>query len=325
MRILVSGGAGFKGSAVCRHLVGERGATVLNVDRLGPTSSLASLDAITFNPRYSLRKADVCHRSRMAALVAAFAPDAVIHLAGTGQDIDATIPAHADADSLGTWSLLAAATQYWSALSGKRRDAFRFVRVSKTDTTSTADQLALTWQRSHGLPVIVSRSAMSYGPHQGLDHLVPQLVLAARGAAPMPVAAGGSCVSDWLHVEDHARALVAMVDAGVPGAVYDVGAGRQQSDLLVAERIAAVMDRYTPNDGGHQQLITFVANETGPMRRRALDPARLRLDTGWQATETLESGLARTVHWYLDNEAWWRPLRDARRNSAIMGLANRAA
>ena len=310
MRILVTGGAGFTGSAVCRYLVAGRGASVLNVDKLTAASNLASLDPIAASPRYRHSKADICDRRYMAALMQAFAPDAVIHLAAmTGVE---------DADSIGAWSLLAASTEYVATLSPTRRDRFRFVQSTGD---AAADGIAMSWHRTYGLPVIVSHSAALFGPCQALDRQIPQLVLAAGALLPLAVEGNGARSRDWLHVDDHARALEAIVLRGTPGATYHVGARQQRTDLNVAQRVALVMDRYAPDAAPHRDLITFVANAPSRVQHADVDvdPSQLERDTGWRAAETFETAIARTAHWYLENEAWWRPLRNARTDRALLG------
>ena len=326
MRILVTGGAGFRGSAVCRYLVGERAASVLNIDKLTARSSLASIDPIAASPRYSSRRADICDRQRMAALVQAFEPDAIFQLAGEprlpgAQSVAAGV---IDRDTIGSWSMLAAATDYWSTLAGPRRDRFRFLQVSR-GAEAPADRLAMNWHRTYGLPVMIARSAMVFGPCQPLDEVVPQLVLSASRGLPMAVEGDGAQQANWLHVDDHARALDAMLARGTPGTVYAVGAGRQHTDLAVAGMIAKAMDRYARADAPHADRIMLVANAPAQVLRHAVDPSQLERDTGWRASEALATALARTAHWYLDNAAWWRPLQDARIDSRIMGLDDSAA
>lgn len=352
MRIVVTGGAGFIGSAVCRHFVQARGATVLNIDKLTYASSLASLSSIATAPRYSFRKADICDRPRITALLQAFAPDAIIHLAAESH-VDRSI-AGADAfietNIVGTYRMLEASRDYWNGLPAAKRDGFRFLHVStdevygslgaeglfREDTAydpsspysaskAASDHLVTAWRRTYGLPVLISNCSNNYGPYQFPEKLIPLMILNALENKPLPVYGDGGQVRDWLYVEDHARALELILAKGTPGEAYNVGGRNERTNLAVVNRIIELIDRHAPRDAGSpRDLITNVADRPGHDRRYAIDASKLEGTLGWRAEETFESGLAKTVRWYLANDAWWRPLREARYAGERLGLLKSA-
>jgi dTDP-glucose 4,6-dehydratase len=324
MRIVVTGGAGFIGSALCRTLVAERGATVLNLDKLTATSSLASLTAIAQSPRYSFRKIDVCDREHVAAVLHAFAPDAIIHAAAERLPHAryGSAPAAIETNVLGTWRVLEAARDYWSSLPAARQAAFRFLSVSAAGRQLTpeaasragADELVLAWHKSYGLPAIVSKAAATFGPYQFPAEAIPSLVIAAcdglagDGKATDPAA--------WLYLDDHVTALLAMLERGVPGATYaPAGAGLLAQDRLAA-RIAELMSRHGRERPAFA-MATSSAQVTIPVEGGS---TCLSQHIGWRPQETAETALSKTVRWYLANEGWWRPLAAAQVADNRFGL-----
>src|SRR5271166_105783 len=334
--VLVTGGAGFIGSAVCRHLVGA-GVNVLNVDVLTYAGNLASLSTIDNAPNYRFAKIDVCDRGAIAEAVQAFQPDHVIHLAAETH-VDRSITgsdAFIQTNILGAFSMLEAARAYWLGLPSEKRDGFRFLHVSTdevygslgaegrfVETTpydpsspysaskAASDHLVSAWARTYGFPAVISNCSNNYGPYHFPEKLIPLVILNAIHAKPLPVYGAGANVRDWLHVEDHARALDLIVSRGRVGDKYNVGGGNERSNIDVVRRICAILDRLRPMARPYESLIAFVPDRPGHDLRYAIDASKLERELGWRALETFESGIEKTVRWYLDNEWWWRPLRE---------------
>lgn len=337
MRILVTGGAGFIGSALVRYLVGEIGAEVLTVDKLTYAGNLASLKLIENAPNHRFERADICDRAAMAAAFESFQPDRVMHLAAEShvdRSIDAA-GAFIDTNIVGTFSLLEAARHYWSGLTGARKEAFRFLHVSTdevygslsgdglfVETTpydpsspyaaskAAGDHLAMAWQRTYGLPVVISNCSNNYGPYHFPEKLIPLIILNALEGKPLPVYGKGLNIRDWLYVEDHVRALHLIASRGLPGSKYNVGGRNERRNIDVVERICAIMDQYRPAGAPHARLITHVTDRPGHDARYAIDATRLETELGWRALESFDTGIEKTVRWYLENEWWWRPLRE---------------
>jgi dTDP-glucose 4,6-dehydratase len=336
MRVLVTGGAGFIGSAVVRYLVGTERIQVLNIDSLTYASSLASVAPVSSDGRYALLRLDICDSAGITAAFDAFQPDAVIHLAAETH-VDRSITGSAAfiaTNVMGTHVLLEAARGYFEGLSGERRDAFRFLHVSTDEvygslgtnglfTESTAydpsspysaskaaaDHLVMAWHRTYGLPAIISNCSNNYGPYQFPEKLIPLTILNAAEAKPLPVYGNGSNVRDWLYVEDHVHALLLILRQGKVGEKYNVGGRNERTNLSVVEHICDIMDGLSPAGAPHRRLIRFVADRPGHDQRYAIDATRLETAFGWRASQTFATGLEKTVRWYLDNEEWWRPLR----------------
>ncbi|MEZ5773322.1 MAG: dTDP-glucose 4,6-dehydratase [Hyphomicrobiaceae bacterium] len=347
MRIIVTGGAGFIGSALCRHLVGGGHAEVLNIDSLTYAANLHSLDPIAARPGYRFLEADICERAAMDAAFADFRPDAVVHLAAESH-VDRSITgsgAFVATNINGTHTLLEAARAYWSGLAIADRDRFRFLHVStdevygslgpdglfKEDTPydpsspysaskAASDHLAIAWHRTYGLPVLVSNCSNNYGPCQFPEKLIPLMILNARDGRPLPVYGDGQNVRDWLYVDDHARALHLILRRGRPGAKYNVGGRNERTNMAVVETICALMDEHRPEGAPHRRLLRHVTDRPGHDRRYAIDATRLESELGWRAEETFETGIARTVAWYMANEAWWGPLRTGVYRGDRLGL-----
>jgi dTDP-glucose 4,6-dehydratase len=347
MRIIVTGGAGFIGSAVCRYLVAEQGAQVLNIDKLTYAANPMSLDPIAGRDEYTFAKADICDSEAMRRLFMDFKPDAVIHLAAESH-VDRSITdsgTFVETNINGTFILLEAARSYWSQLSSERQDAFRFVHVSTDEvygslgeeglfeettaydpsspyaaSKAASDHLALAWHRTYGLPVLISNCSNNYGPHQFPEKLIPLMILNARDGKPLPVYGDGSNVRDWLYVDDHVRAIFLVLRKGTPGEKYNVGGRNELTNLTVIQRLCEFMDRHHPDGAPHERLIEFVDDRLGHDHRYAIDARKIEHKLGWRAAETFETGLEKTVCWYLENEAWWGSLRQTVYSGERLGL-----
>jgi len=329
MRVLVTGGAGFIGSAMVRYLVGEQRVQVLNVDKLTYASNLASLAPIAMDPDYALLKADICDAARMAAAFAEFQPDGIIHLAAETH-VDRSITGSAafmETNVNGTYTLLETARRYFEGLPSGRRDSFRFLHVSTDEvygslgpsglfTESTAydpsspysaskaasDHLVVAWCRTYGLPTIISNCSNNYGPYQFPEKLIPLMIANALDGVPLPVYGDGQQVRDWLYVDDHCRALLAVLDHGKVGEVYNVAGDCHLPNLEVIKRVLKIV-------GAPETLITRVADRPGHDRRYALRGDKLARETGFTPTVKFEDGLAQTVAWYQNHADWTRRVR----------------
>ena len=349
MRILVTGGAGFIGSAVCRHLVADHGHNVLNVDALTYAGCLASLASIDQRSGYTFACANICDREAMTGLFASFRPDGVIHLAAESH-VDRSINAPGafiNTNVVGTYTLLEAARYYWSGLDEAKRNRFRFLHVSTDEvygslapggpgqfteqtaydpsspysaSKAAADHLVTAWVRSFGFPAVISNCSNNYGPFQFPEKLIPLVILNALHGKHLPVYGDGQNIRDWLYVEDHARALVTILTRGRIGEKYNVGGGNERRNIDVVKRICEILDRVRPVAAPHASLIRYVADRPGHDHRYAIDASKLESELGWHVNETFDSGIERTVRWYIDNEWWWRPLRDKSYAGQRLGL-----
>ena len=350
MRVIVTGGAGFIGSALVRHLVLDKGYDVLNIDALTYAGNLASLHSVEGKPNYRFLRANICDRAAMHQAIAGFAPDRIMHLAAESH-VDRSISGAADfiqTNVIGTFTLLESARGYWSGLSPDEKDGFRFLHVStdevygslgqdglfREDTPydpsspysvskASSDHLAKAWQRTYGLPVVVSNCSNNYGPYHFPEKLIPLTILNALAGEALPVYGKGENVRDWLYVEDHARALDAIVERGRVGETYNVGGRNERRNIDVVRRICEVLDRLSPADRPREELIEFVADRPGHDVRYAIDATRLEQELGWRALENFDTGIEKTIGWYLDNEWWWQPLRE-RYGGHRLGLLKQA-
>lgn len=348
MRVLVTGGAGFIGSAVCRYLVSECGDTVLNVDKLTYAGNLASLKTVANAPNYNFTQADICDTGRMRALFAEFQPEGVMHLAAESH-VDRSITgsrAFVETNVMGTFSMLEAAREYWNALPEAPKKAFRFLHVStdevygslgETDlfeettpydpsspysaSKAAADHLASAWARTYGLPVVISNCSNNYGPYHFPEKLIPLVILNALHCKPLPVYGNGTNIRDWLYVDDHAKALRLVVTCGRIGEKYNIGGRNERKNIDVVHRICDLLDRLAPKAQPHRSLITFVADRPGHDHRYAIDATKLETELGWRAEENFDTGIEKTIGWYLANEWWWRPLREKVYSGERLGLA----
>ncbi len=348
-RYLVTGGAGFIGSAVTRHLLTGTPHEVCVVDKLTYAGNLENLAPVARDPRYRFERADICDRTAMRAIFEAFAPDIVMHLAAESH-VDRSIDGPADfieTNIVGTFNLLQAALGYWRGLSGEKAAAFRFHHVSTdevfgslgkegyfTETTAyspnspysaskaASDHLVNAWRHTFGLPVVLSNCSNNYGPFHFPEKLIPLAILNALEQKPIPVYGTGENTRDWLYVEDHARALRLIAETGVPGESYNVGGHCERTNLEVVREICALVDELAPDAarGPRERLIAFVADRPGHDLRYAIDATKIRDRLGWKPRETFTSGLRKTVQWFLDNEAWWRPIRGGVYAGARLGL-----
>ena len=353
MKVLVTGGAGFIGSAVCRHLVKDRGFNVVNIDKLTYAANLASLDSLSGKPNYTFQKLDICDRDGINAVFKAEQPDGILHLAAESH-VDRSITGSAEFIStniIGTYTLLEAARGYWAGLPGVRKEKFRFLHVSTdevfgslgddgafTETTpydpsspysaskAASDHLAVAWHRTYGLPVLLSNCSNNYGPYHFPEKLIPLVITNAVMGRPLPVYGQGSNVRDWLFVDDHARALVGILERGKPGESYNVGGRSERNNLEVVRAICAQLDALQPHPNGkpHASAITFVTDRPGHDFRYAIDPQKIEREIGWRAAESFETGIEKTVRWYLANETWWRPLRESKYDGERLGLTPKA-
>ncbi|NOW46438.1 dTDP-glucose 4,6-dehydratase [Novosphingobium sp. SG751A] len=338
MRVIVTGGAGFIGSALVRHLVLDRGYDVLTIDALTYAGNLASLKPVEGRGNHHFLRADIRDGAMMAQAMATFRPDRIMHLAAESH-VDRSITGADDfvqTNVLGTFALLEAARAYWDGLDVRARAGFRFLHVSTDEvygslglsrthlfredtpydpsspysaTKAASDHLAKAWQRTYGLPVVVSNCSNNYGPCHFPEKLIPLTILNALEGRELPVYGRGDNIRDWLYVEDHVRALDLIAAKGRVGETYNVGGRNERRNIDVVRAICHVLDRLCPGPTARESLIRFVPDRPGHDARYAIDASKLENELGWQAYETFETGIEKTVQWYLENPGWWQPLR----------------
>jgi len=337
MRVIVTGGAGFIGSALVRHLVLERGYDVLTIDALTYAGNLASLKAVEGRANHQFLHADIRDGAAMARAVADFAPDRIMHLAAESH-VDRSITGAAEfitTNVVGTFTLLEAARSFWNGLGAEAKAAFRFLHVSTDEvygslgdtglfeettpydpsspysaSKAASDHLAKAWERTYGLPVVVSNCSNNYGPYHFPEKLIPLTILNALEGKELPVYGAGDNIRDWLYVEDHARALDLIAEKGLVGETYNVGGRNERKNIDVVRRICQVLDRLRPGATPRESLIRFVTDRPGHDARYAIDATKLENELGWRALEDFDSGIEKTVAWYLANDWWWGPLRE---------------
>ena len=337
MRILVTGGAGFIGSALIRHLIAETEHEVFNLDKLTYAGDLRSLDGVAGNNRYAFRQTDIADAGAIRAALRDFRPDVVTHLAAESH-VDRSIDGPADfiqTNIIGTFVMLSEVLEYWRGLTGAAKAGFRFHHISTdevfgslgdtgffTETTAydprspysaskaSSDHLVRAWHHTYGLPVLVTNCSNNYGPYHFPEKLIPLMIVKCLAGEPLPVYGQGANVRDWLFVDDHARALTRVFEAGDPGESYIIGGRAERTNLQVVHAICDTLDRLRPRADGkaYREQITYVADRPGHDHRYAIDPTKLDRELGWKAQESFETGIEKTVRWYLANEAWWAPI-----------------
>lgn len=336
MKILVTGGAGFIGSAVCRYLVKDLGHTAINLDKLTYAGNLTTLKEIEDSPNYFFEKADICDRAALDDILKRHQPDAVMHLAAESH-VDRSITGAGEfiqTNIVGTFHLLEAARGYFMELDDTAKKAFRFLHVSTDEvygslgaeglfhettpydpsspysaSKASADHLANAWFETYGLPVVISNCSNNYGPYHLPEKLIPLMILNALDGKQLPVYGDGSNVRDWLYVDDHAKALFTIMTTGRLGEKYNVGGRNERTNLEVVERICDILEELRPKNTPYREQITFVTDRPGHDARYAIDATKLEDELGWRAEENFESGIKKTIEWYLENEWWWSPLR----------------
>ena len=337
-KILVTGGAGFIGSAVVRHIIQNTQDSVVNVDKLTYAGNLESLTEVADNPRYAFEQVDICDRAELDRVFAQHQPDAVMHLAAESH-VDRSIDSASEfiqTNIVGTFNLLEAARAYWQQMPSEKREAFRFHHISTdevygdlhgtddlfTETTpyapsspysaskASSDHLVRAWLRTYGLPTIVTNCSNNYGPYHFPEKLIPLIILNALDGKPLPVYGDGMQIRDWLFVEDHARALYQVVTEGVVGETYNIGGHNEKANIEVVKTICTLLEELVPEKPAgvarYEDLITFVQDRPGHDVRYAIDAAKIGRELGWKPQETFESGIRKTVQWYLDNKTWWQ-------------------
>jgi len=349
LRILVTGGAGFIGSAVVRQLLDDTPHEVLNLDKLTYAANLASLATVEGNPRYRFAQVDICDGPRVAETVAGFRPHAIMHLAAESH-VDRSIDGPSDfiqTNVVGTFTLLQEALRYWRALDGEAKAAFRFQHVSTdevfgslgangwfTEATpyaprspysaskASSDHLVSAWHETYGLPTIITNCSNNYGPYHFPEKLIPLMILKGLAREKLPVYGKGDNIRDWLYVEDHARALRLVLEKGKIGETYNIGGENERTNLSVVETLCDLLDELKPDAKlpSHRSLISFVADRPGHDFRYAMDITKISRQLGWKPIETFETGLKKTVEWYLANEPWWRSILDKSYRGQRLGL-----
>jgi len=351
MKILVTGGAGFIGSEVVRQLIRETDAEVVNVDKLTYAGNLESLVEVAGSPRYVLETVDIIDRAEVGRIFAEHRPAAVMHLAAESH-VDRSIDGPAafiQTNVVGTFTLLDAALGYWKTLDAGAKAAFRFLHVSTDEvfgslgatglfteqtpyqpnspysaSKAASDHLVRAWHHTYGLPTLMTNCSNNYGPFHFPEKLIPLVILNALEGKPLPIYGKGDNVRDWLYVADHARALRAVLERGEAGQTYNVGGHNERTNLQVVEAICALLDELHPASPvvPHRRLMTFVADRPGHDKRYAIDPAKIGETLGWTPRETFETGLRKTVTWYLENRPWWERVRSGAYRGERLGLPN---
>jgi dTDP-glucose 4,6-dehydratase len=350
MKIMVTGGCGFIGSAVCRHLVRDLGIDVVNVDKLTYAASEGSTAEVATSPKYKFYKLDICDRDAIQKVMQDEGVDAVMHLAAESH-VDRSIDGPGEfiqTNIIGTFALLQAARSYHAGLPEPRKSAFRFHHVSTDEvfgdlpldggfftektpyapsspysaSKAASDHLVRAWHHTYGLPVVLSNCSNNYGPYHFPEKLVPLMIINGMEGKNLPVYGTGENVRDWLHVEDHARALAMVIMKGRLGESYNIGGRNERTNLKVVETIADTLDELMPlNTGSRRKLITFVGDRPGHDLRYAIDATKIETELGWNAQETFDTGLRKTIVWYMNNGDWWQPLRAARYAGQRLGTA----
>ncbi|MFE8151912.1 dTDP-glucose 4,6-dehydratase [Brenneria goodwinii] len=353
-RILITGGAGFIGSALVRHIITETPNSVVVVDKLTYAGNLASLAPVADSARFAFEQVDICDRAALDKVFADYQPAMVMHLAAESH-VDRSIDGPAafiETNIVGTYSLLEAARHYWQGMETAEKAAFRFHHISTdevfgdlhgtddlfTETTpyapsspysaskASSDHLVRAWLRTYGLPTIITNCSNNYGPYHFPEKLIPLVILNAVAGKPLPVYGDGAQIRDWLFVEDHARALYKVVTEGVVGETYNIGGHNERKNIEVVQTICDLLEELAPNKPAgvrhYRDLITYVKDRPGHDMRYAIDAGKIERELGWRPQETFESGMKKTVSWYLNNEKWWRSVQDGSYTGERLGLDN---
>ena len=349
MNIIITGGAGFIGSAVIRQYIKETGHTIINVDALTYAGNLESLTEVDNNPRYHFEHADICDKEAMQRIFKDYQPDAIMHLAAESH-VDRSIDGPADfiqTNIVGTCNLLEVARHYWNDLDAPQKASFRFHHVSTDEvygdldetglfteetaydpsspysaSKASSDHLVRAWQRTYGFPVVITNCSNNYGSHQFPEKLIPLVTLNALEGKPLPIYGNGQQIRDWLHVDDHARALRLVLATGKNAQTYNIGGHNEKTNLEVVKIICSLLDALIPNSPykPHEQLITYVTDRPGHDVRYAIDADKIDHDLGWRPQETFESGIEKTINWYLDNSDWCQNVQDGSYQRERLGI-----
>ena len=352
MNVLITGGAGFIGSAVVRYILGHTDFNVINIDKLTYAGNLESLPGVSSNSRYSFEQTDICDEAAIAKVFAQYQPAVVMHLAAESH-VDRSITGPGEfiqTNIIGTYNMLEQARQYYENLTGSAKQAFRFHHISTdevfgdlegtddlfTETTAYApsspysaskassDHLVRAWGRTYGLPIIITNCSNNYGPYHFPEKLIPHIILNALQGKPLPVYGDGSQIRDWLYVEDHARALVKVVTEGNVGETYNIGGHNEKKNIQVVEIICELLEELAPQKPSgvslYRDLIEFVTDRPGHDTRYAIDASKMQSELGWTPEESFETGIRKTVEWYLNNESWWRRVLDGSYQGQRLGL-----
>jgi dTDP-glucose 4,6-dehydratase len=349
MRIFITGGAGFIGSALVRHLIDQTDHQVFNFDKLTYAATQTAVAGVSASNRYHFAQGDICDADAVRAAIADFQPDVITHLAAESH-VDRSIDGPAEfiqTNLVGTFTMLSEARSYWQSLPFERRSAFRFHHISTDEVYGSlgpdglftedtpydprspysaskagSDHLVSAWGHTYGLPVLITNCSNNYGPYHFPEKLIPLMIVKALAGETLPVYGKGDQIRDWLFVEDHVRALQIVFERGVPGRTYNIGGNNEKQNVDVVKGVCAILDRLRPRADGkpYAEQIDYVADRPGHDKRYAIDASRIRDELGWEPLETFETGIVKTVAWYLENEDWWRPILAERAADIRRGL-----